>query len=231
MPVAARRILVVEDDELLRRALALSLRREGFDVLDVADGRSALIAVEDGGVHLIILDLMVPILDGFEVCRRVRGASDIPILVLSARENEIDKVVALELGADDYLTKPVGLRELLARVHALLRRSGERPAATTDVLHVGSLRIVPPQRATYRGETAVPLRPREFDLLVHLARHPGRTFTREELLTTVWGFAHPGADARTVDVHIHRLRRKIEDDPAHPRHLITVSRVGYRLQP
>lgn len=226
----ARRILVVEDDELLRRSLAVALGRDGFDVLEAADGQAALTAVEAQAVDLIVLDLMLPGLDGFEVCRRVRRVSDVPIFVLSARGDEVDKVAALELGADGYLTKPFSLRELLARLHALLRRADTGPASG-DVLRVGDLRIVLSERAVYRGDIPLPLRPREFDLLAYLARHPDRTFSREALLTEVWGFAHPGADARTVDIHIHRIRRKIEADPAHPRHLITVSRVGYRLQP
>lgn len=229
-PAGTKRILVVEDDALLRRSLAVALAREGFEVLEAADGHAALAALELNNVDLVVLDVMLPGLDGFEVCWRVRRASEVPIFVLSARGDEVDRVVALELGADGYLTKPFSLRELLARLHALLRRADVPPGPDT-VIHIGDLRIDPSQRSVYRGNTPLPLRPREFALLAYLARHPGRAFSREELLAAVWGFAHPGADARTVDMHIHRLRRKIEADPAHPRHLVTVSRVGYRFQP
>ncbi len=230
-------VLVVDDEQTLRDTLEYNLRREGYHALTAADGPSALEVARRERPDLIILDIMLPGMSGFEVCRALRRDLRTPILMLSAREDEIDKVLGLELGADDYLTKPFGLRELLARVHALLRRS-EVPAPPTTaagdietepvVLLAGDLRIDPARRTVMRTGQSIPLKPKEFDLLAFLAAHPGQVFTRETLLDRVWGYDFVGG-TRTVDVHIRWLRTKLESDPANPLWIGTVYGVGYRF--
>lgn len=223
-------ILIVEDEQTLARAVRFALEREGFRALHAGDGRVALELFERERPDAIILDLMLPEIDGLEVCRSVRRHSTVPILMLSARAEEFDRVLGLELGADDYLTKPFSMRELVARVRALLRRADvSRVEHTGQPVIVGPLRLDPEQRAVSLAGQPVSLRPREFDLLLHLARHAGQVFTREQLLDQVWGYEFAGG-SRTVDVHMRWLRQKLEPDPGHPRYLQTVRSVGYRLQ-
>jgi DNA-binding response OmpR family regulator len=226
-PPSGRSILVIEDEAPLAAALRYSLQKEGFQVFSASDGLDGLEKARSLRPNLIILDLMLPRLDGIEVCRRLRAASNVPILILTARADEVDKVVGLEVGADDYMTKPFGMRELIARVRALLRRGGD--VATGDrPITVAGLTIDPRGRTVRRDDGEVRLHPREFELLYFLASHPGQAFTREQIIERVWGYDFPG-DARTVDVHVRWLRAKLEDDPAHPVHLLTVRGVGYKL--
>jgi DNA-binding response OmpR family regulator len=224
------RILVVEDEASLLAAITYNLRREGHDVLTATDGEQGLHVARQAEPDLLILDLMLPKLDGLEVCRVLRGESAVPILMLTARGEEVDRVVGLELGADDYLTKPFSMRELLARVKALLRRAQmvRHAVAPPERVRVGALDIdLAGRRVTLRGR-ALTLKPREFDLLAFLAQHPGRVFTREHLLQRVWGYDYHG-EARTVDVHVRWLREKLEEDPSSPRVIETVRGVGYRF--
>ncbi len=224
----ARTILVVEDEPTLRETLAYNLEQDGFRVLAAADGREALVRFRSAPVDLVILDLMLPELSGMEVCRIIRQESGVPILMLTAKDSEIDKVVGLELGADDYVTKPFSLRELQARIRALLRRSEQR-AAVESPSQVVDLERVQVDLAGHRllrdGET-LRVRPKAFELLAFLVRHPGQVLTREQLLEQVWGYDYAG-ETRTVDVHIHWLRSQIEEDPSQPRFLHTVRGVGY----
>ncbi|MCX7623755.1 MAG: response regulator transcription factor [Thermomicrobium sp.] len=228
------RILLVEDDETLQLTIRYNLERAGHEVTCVSDGETALEHAHASRPDLVILDVMLPGLDGFEVCRRLRERSTVPILILTARDDEIDRVLGLELGADDYLTKPFSMRELVARVKALLRRRellarelGSEPAAD-QYLTVGPLRIDLAQRRVWRDEREVPLKPREFELLAYLARHRERVCRSEEILRAVWGYETFG-DHRTLAVHVHGLREKLEDDPRHPRLIETVRGIGYRL--
>ncbi|MGA2113051.1 MAG: response regulator transcription factor [Anaerolineales bacterium] len=230
------RILVVEDEAGLREALAYNLKREGYGVTAVEDGTSAISSAQREIPDLVILDLMLPGIDGFEVCRTLRKQSNVPILMLTARTEEIDRVVGLEVGADDYLTKPFSMRELMARVKALLRRvrmmreetRGEGESAA-PVLEFGELVIDTLRREVVLGGRVLAFKPREFDLLVFLARHRGQALSRELLLQRVWGWDFTG-DSRTVDVHVRWLREKLEADPAHPSRLITVRGAGYRFE-
>jgi len=228
------RILLVEDDETLQLTIRYNLERAGHEVVAVSDGETALERATTLRPDLVVLDVMLPGLDGFEVCRRLRERSTVPILILTARDDEIDRVLGLEIGADDYLTKPFSMRELTARVKALLRRRellvrelASEPVAT-DVLAVGPLRIDLTQRRVWRGEDEIVLKPREFELLAYLARHRERVCRSDELLRAVWGYETFG-DYRTLAVHIHGLREKLEDDPRHPRLIETVRGIGYRL--
>lgn len=228
------RILLVEDDETLQLTIRYNLERAGHEVLAVSDGESALERAATLRPDLVVLDVMLPGLDGFEVCRRLRERSTVPILILTARDDEIDRVLGLEIGADDYLTKPFSMRELTARVKALLRRRellvrelASEPVAS-DVLAVGPLRIDLTQRRVWRGEDEIVLKPREFELLAYLARHRERVCRSDELLRAIWGYETFG-DYRTLAVHIHGLREKLEDDPRHPRLIETVRGIGYRL--
>lgn len=228
-------ILVVEDEPTLLATIAYSCRRDGHRVLTAADGEAAL-AVAAKGPDLVILDVLLPKLDGFEVCRRLRQQSAVPILMLTAKSDEVDRVVGLELGADDYLTKPFSMRELLARVKALLRRRDllvaelGRQRAETDGerLVAGDLEIdVAGHRVTKAGRE-VSLTPKEFDLLAFLVRHRARVFSADRLLEHVWGYDQ-AIDTRTVAVHVRGLREKLEDDPSRPRRIETVRGVGYRF--
>ena len=231
----AETILLVDDDAMLRETLALSLRGSGFEVLTAADGLTALAEAQARAPNLVILDLMLPELDGLTVCRTLRQTADMPILMLTARTGELDKIVGLESGADDYLTKPFSVGELLARIRALLRRSGPRPAG--DELRSGDpstgsgptlvLNLVS-RRASLGGQELL-LSPKEFNLLAELIRHRGAVLSRDLLLTHVWGYDYVG-DSRTVDVHIRWLREKIEIDPANPRRIVTVRGIGYRFE-
>lgn len=228
------RILVVEDEESYRDPLTYQLSREGFEVVEAATGHEALAAYDDGGADLVLLDLMLPGLSGTEVCRELRQRGDVPVIMLTAKDSEIDKVVGLELGADDYVTKPYSFRELLARVRAVLRRRQANGTAegaedaVPGVLEVGPVRMdVDRHTVTVRGE-AVSLPLKEFDLLELLLRNPGRVLTRGQLIDRVWGADYVG-DTKTLDVHVKRIRSKIEPDPAAPRYLLTVRGLGYKL--
>jgi len=225
-------VLIVEDEPSLREALRYTLGREGYSATAVPSGEAALEEVQRQPPSLVVLDLTLPGMDGLEVCRSLRRHSNVPILILTARQAEIDKIVGLELGADDYMTKPFSMRELLARVRALLRRaqatvSGQVPH--TGPLTAGPLVIDRGLHRVTKDSTEVFLTPKEFDLLAFLAENRGLVFGREALLDRVWGYSYPGG-GRTVDVHVRWLRQKIEEDPAHPRYLVTVRGVGYKLE-
>jgi len=233
-------VLVVEDELALQEALAYTLRKEGFTVETAADGRRALERARQLRPDLIVLDIMLPELDGFEVCRLLRREMNTPILMLTARDDEIDRVVGLEVGADDYLTKPFSMREFLARVKAQLRRArlvqeeleklrrGTPPPAA-DLLRFGDLLISPSRREVTLHGVPLALKPKEYDLLLFFAQHKGRVLSRELILEHVWGWDYIG-DSRTVDVHVRWLRQKIEADPAHPRRIVTVRGGGYRFE-
>lgn len=226
--MAAQRILVVDDEEALRNGVARTLRDSGYEVDAAEDGPAALEALRARRPDLLLLDLMLPGMDGLEVCRRVRQESDVPILMLTARDDDVDRILGLELGADDYLTKPFHARELVLRIRAILRRSGATYTGQRLRLDAGRVELdFPSQEVRVDGEPR-PLTPTEFALLAHLARHPGQVFPRSRLLEEVWGYDFPG-DLRTVDVHVRRLRRKLERDPAEPRLILTRFGVGYYL--
>jgi DNA-binding response OmpR family regulator len=232
------KILIVEDETALRETLAYTLKREGFDVRAAEDGMAALAAAAEQDPDIVLLDIMLPGMDGFEVCRRLRAKMNVPILMLTARESEIDRVVGLEMGADDYITKPFHMRELIARIRAQLRRvrlireennpppeenAPEAPIVCGDlVLDLG------------RGEALLngkplSLKPKEFELLSYFAGHRGQVLSRERILEQVWGWEYTG-DSRTVDVHVRWLREKIESDSSHPTRLVTVRGAGYRFE-
>ena len=221
----ARRILLVDDEPSIQKMLLHALEREGFQVHAVGDGEEALEAFGAYEPHLIILDIMLPKIDGTEVCRRIRSQSDVPIIMLTAKDDEIDRVVGLELGADDYVTKPFAVRELVARVRAIMRRVSVPQGQRQDELSYDGLKIHLPSRRVAVGERDVDLTYTEFELLVTLASNPGRVFSRSTLLTRVWGDEF--RDERTVDVHIRHLREKIERDPRNPEFIHTARGVGY----
>ena len=224
-------ILVVEDSASIVELLELHLGREGYVVQVARDGLQAMEALERRPFDLVILDWMLPKLDGLEVCKRLRQRSAVPVLMLTARDEELDKVLGLEMGADDYLTKPFGIRELLARVRALLRRAAVQPAAQApaDAIELGPLRIVPESRVVTVHAQAIELTPKEFDLLLFLAQNRGRVYSRAQLLDKVWGYSFEGYE-RTIDSHVQKLRKKIEADPREPVYLRTVWGVGYRFE-
>jgi len=222
----ARTILVVDDEPVLRETLAEALDADGFRVITAADGREALARFREHRPDLVVLDLMLPELSGIEVCRIIRQESGIPILMLTAKSSEVDKVVGLELGADDYVTKPFSLRELGARIRALLRRTEQPPAEGPMSVAVGDLTVDLAGHRLLRDGVPVPLKPKVFELLAFLVRNPGRVFSREQLLQQVWGYDFAG-ETRTVDVHVHWLRTAIEPEPASPTIVQTVRGVGY----
>jgi two-component system KDP operon response regulator KdpE len=222
------RILVVDDEPAVRRTLRTNLVARGYDVSAAETGEEALHQATERTPDLVILDLMLPGLSGLEVCKTLRAESSVPILVLSARGEERTKVRALDLGADDYLTKPFGIDELLARVRALLRRPPVTPLGDQSVLIVGSLVLDPQAREVRRNDVALDLTAREFDVLSYLMRNTGKVITHRLLLNQVWGPEY-GVETQYLRVFINRLRRKIEDDPSHPRHILTEPGVGYRL--
>ncbi|MGZ6339161.1 MAG: response regulator [Candidatus Limnocylindrales bacterium] len=223
-----RSILVVDDEPTLRETLAESLEAEGFLVDQASDGREAIDRFRAGHPDLVLLDLMLPELSGVEVCRVIRQESDVPILMLTAKSSELDKVVGLELGADDYVTKPFSLRELLARIRAILRRSEQAAGAAELAAKValGRVQVDLAGHRLLRDGQELPLKPKAFELLAFLLRHPGQVFTRDQLLEHVWGYEY-GGETRTVDVHVHWLRSQLEEDPGAPRFLHTVRGVGY----
>jgi two-component system, OmpR family, response regulator RegX3 len=223
------RVLVVEDEQSWSDPLSYMLRKEGFQVAVAATGPQALAEFDRNGADLVLLDLMLPQMSGVEVCRELRTRADVPIIMVSAHDAEVDKVVGLEIGADDYVTKPYSMRELLARIRAVLRRRGGlSPAPASSILTVGPVRMdVSAHVVTVNGsEMSLPLK--EFLLLELLLRNAGRVLTRAQIIDRVWGPAHVG-DTRTLDVHIKRLRSRIEPDPSAPRHLQTVRGVGYKF--
>jgi DNA-binding response OmpR family regulator len=228
-----RTVLVVDDEAVLRDTLAFTLQREGYDVLLAADGQQGLAMARERQPDLVLLDLMMPGLDGLSLCGSLRRESSVPVLVLTAKDDELDRVLGLEMGADDYVTKPFSMRELIARVKAHLRRSDSLAASRTldaaEPLLRGRLTIHPGKRVVDRDGRAVGLRPKEFDLLLLLASNPGLVLTRDVLLDRVWGAGYAGLTTRTVDVHVNALRKKLEDDPARPLLIQTVRGVGYRF--
>ena len=223
------RVLVVDDEPTIREIVVSYLEREGFKTLEAADGNRARELLERNPPDLVVLDLMLPGTDGLELCRWIRSRSRLPVIMLTARGEESDRIVGLELGADDYVTKPFSPRELAARVRTVLRRA-EPDAATDERLSYNGLVIDSSTREVIRGNEPLRLTAREFDLLWFLASHPRRVFSREHLMRRVWGYS-AALDTGTVTVHMRRLREKIEDDPSHPRHLETVWGVGYRFAP
>jgi DNA-binding response OmpR family regulator len=226
----AAKILVVDDEAIVTEVIDRYLRREGYEVHLAADGRQALERARALTPDLIVLDLMLPKLDGLEVCRSLRAESSVPIILLTARGEEADKILGLGLGADDYVVKPFSPRELVARIKAVLRRARATPAAESGALRFGELRILPKQRVVEVAGRSLSLTAKEFDLLHFLARHPNQVFTREQLVERVWDYEYVG-DASTVTVHVRRLREKIEADPERPRWVKTVWGVGYKFAP
>lgn len=226
------KILIVEDDRNLSDTLKYNLRKEGYEVVTAADGAEALDVCRKEKPDLVILDIMLPKISGFEVCRILRKEMIVPILMLTAKAEETDKIVGLEIGADDYMTKPFSLRELLARVRAMLRRARMVETQTESeqaLIKVGDIEIDVARHLASRGAVTLELTPKEFDLLAFLARNKGFVFNRDQLLEKVWGYDFAG-DTRTVDVHIRWLREKIEDNPNEPKLLVTVRGVGYKLE-
>jgi two-component system, OmpR family, response regulator RegX3 len=223
------RVLVVEDEESFSDALSYMLRREGYEVEVAGTGTDALLAFDRSGADLVLLDLMLPGLSGTEVCRELRNRSNVPIIMVTARDSEVDKVVGLELGADDYVTKPFSSRELVARIRAVLRRGSEPEELLLNVVEAGPVRMdVERHVVTVDGhQTQLPLK--EFDLLELLLRNAGRVLTRGQLIDRVWGADYVG-DTKTLDVHVKRLRAKIEPDPANPKYLVTVRGLGYKFE-
>lgn len=223
------RILVVEDEESFSEALDFMLSKEGFEVVLAKDGLSGLQAFQRDGADLVLLDVMLPHMSGTDVCRAIRAESSVPIIMVSAKDTEVDKVVGLELGADDYVTKPFSTRELLARIRAVLRRRAGGDETEEHVVTAGPVRLDSDRHVvTVRGEE-VKLPLKEFDLLEVLIRNSGRVLTRAQLIDRVWGSNYVG-DTKTLDVHIKRLRSKIEQDPGAPEHLVTVRGLGYRFE-
>ena len=223
----ARTILAVDDEPTLLETLAYNLERDGYRVVRAVDGREALARFRAEPVDLVVLDLMLPELSGMEVCRIIRQESDVPILMLTAKDSEVDKVVGLEVGADDYVTKPFSLRELQARVRALIRRSEQRGTESLpSVVDLGRVQADLAGHRLLRDGEELPIKPKAFELLAFLIRHPGQVFTREQLLEHVWGYDYAG-ETRTVDVHVHWLRSQIEERPGQPRFVHTVRGVGY----
>ncbi len=224
------RVLIVEDEESLADPLAFLLRKEGFEATVAIDGPSALAEFDRSGADIVLLDLMLPGMSGTDVCRQLRARSGVPVIMVTARDSEIDKVLGLELGADDYVTKPYSARELIARIRAVLRRLGEGEDAVGDsILEAGPVRMDVERHVVSVHGTQIPLPLKEFDLLEYLMRNKGRVLTRGQLIDRVWGADYVG-DTKTLDVHVKRLRSKIEADPANPVHIVTVRGLGYKLE-
>jgi DNA-binding response OmpR family regulator len=230
------RILVVEDEPSLQEALAYNLTRQGYQVDAAGDGQTAVDMARKIHPDLVVLDLMLPVLDGFEVCRILRQEMKMPIMILTARDEEIDRIIGLEIGADDYITKPFSMREFLARVKAALRRvrmdrseGGEESRPPREMLAFGDLEIDLTRREVRLRGDPVAVKPKEYELLLFLARHRGQVLSRDLVLERVWGWDFSGG-SRTVDVHVRWLREKIEDDPAHPARIVTVRGAGYRFE-
>jgi two-component system OmpR family response regulator len=230
--MASAKILIVEDDSNLLATLKYNLSRESYDVVTAVDGAQALEVSRKEKPNLIVLDVMLPELSGYDVCRILRKEMTVPILMLTAKTEEVDKIVGLEIGADDYVAKPFSMRELLARVRALLRRADmSKPQAVSEqkYLKISDLEIDISRHKAFCRSVPLDLTPKEYDLLVFLASNVGFVYSREQLLEKVWGYDYTG-DTRTVDVHIRWLRKKIEIDPTHPRRILTVRGAGYKLE-
>ncbi|GAA4541124.1 response regulator transcription factor [Pseudonocardia xishanensis] len=224
------RVLIVEDEESFADPLAFLLRKEGFTAAVATTGQEALEEFDRNGADIVLLDLMLPGMSGTDVCKALRTRSAVPVIMVTARDSEIDKVVGLELGADDYVTKPYSARELIARVRAVLRRGGETPEADdAGVLEAGPVRMDVERHVVSVNGADVPLPLKEFDLLEYLLRNAGRVLTRGQLIDRVWGADYVG-DTKTLDVHVKRLRAKVEDDPGTPKHLVTVRGLGYKFE-
>jgi two-component system response regulator RegX3 len=225
------RILVVEDEESFSDALGYMLRREGFEVAIAATGPDGLEEFDRAGADLVLLDLMLPGLSGLEVCRALRQRSEVPVIMLTAKDSEVDKVVGLEIGADDYVTKPFSARELVARIRAVLRRRGNEPEdLVTSILECGPVRMDVDRHVVSVNGGNVPMPLKEFELLEFLLRNAGRVLTRGQLIDRIWGSDYVG-DTKTLDVHVKRLRAKIEPSPSDPRYLLTVRGLGYKFEP
>jgi two-component system, OmpR family, response regulator RegX3 len=224
------RVLVVEDEDSFSDALSYMLRKEGFEVAVAVSGPDALETFERNGADLVLLDLMLPGLPGTEVCRELRSRSNVPVIMLTAKDSEVDKVVGLELGADDYVTKPFSSRELVARIRAVLRRRGDAEELALAVLEAGPVRMDVERHLVSVGGTSVQLPLKEFELLEVLLRNAGRVLTRMQLIDRVWGADYVG-DTKTLDVHVKRLRAKIEPSPSEPRYIVTVRGLGYKFEP
>lgn len=224
------RILTVEDDDRIRQAVKLALQDEGWDVDEAETGEVALDRFREQAADVVLIDIMLPGMDGFEVCRSIRRGSDVPIIMVTARNDTHDVVAGLEAGADDYLTKPFAPKELSARIRALLRRARNSDGGTMEKVVVGDLEISPDEGTVTRAGEVLHLTKTEFKLLVELASQPGKVFSREVLLERVWGYDYFG-DGRLVDVHVRRLRTKVEADAASPRYVVTARGLGYKLQP
>lgn len=224
-------VLIVEDEESLADPLAFLLRKEGFEATVVGDGPAALAEFDRSGADIVLLDLMLPGMTGTDVCKQLRARSSVPVIMVTARDSEIDKVVGLELGADDYVTKPYSARELIARIRAVLRRGveNEDSGAGDGVLEAGPVRMDVERHIVTVSGQSITLPLKEFDLLEYLMRNSGRVLTRGQLIDRVWGADYVG-DTKTLDVHVKRLRSKIEADPANPVHLVTVRGLGYKLE-
>jgi DNA-binding response OmpR family regulator len=226
--VTAKKILVVDDERLITESLEYSLKQEGFQVMVARDGYRALEVVHEEAPDLIVLDIMLPGMDGWETCRRLRQESTVPIIMLTARGQEIDRVLGLEIGADDYLAKPFSFRELLARIRAIFRRMAFEETPKTNQIQIGDVRLDVAAHKVYKNDQELTLTQKEYDLLRTLMSHAGRVVTRAELLDQVWGVEWLG-DTRTLDVHIRWVREKVEKDPSQPRYVQTVRGVGYRF--
>lgn len=223
-------ILTVEDDERIRQAVKLALEEEGWDVTEASTGESAMASFTENPPDVVLIDINLPGMDGFEVCRQLRRGSDVPIIMVTARADTHDVVAGLEAGADDYMTKPFAPKELSARIRAMLRRSRNAEHGNMQRVKVGELEISPEEGMVTQGDDEVHLTKTEFKLLCELASQPGKVFSREVLLERVWGYDYFG-DGRLVDVHIRRLRTKVEPDAASPRYVVTARGLGYKLQP
>lgn len=223
-----RKVLVVDDEKLIVKGIRFSLEQDGMEVDCAYDGQEALDAAKANKYDIILLDIMLPKLTGFEVCQQIREFSDVPIIMLTAKGDDIDKILGLEYGADDYITKPFNILEVKARIKAIIRRSSKKEEKTVDSsgLIIGNLRIDNDSKRVYVDGTEVNLTAKEFDLLEHLATNPDKVYSRENLLNIVWGYDYPG-DVRTVDVHVRRLREKIEENPSEPKYIHTKWGVGY----
>jgi len=231
MSESPKKILIIEDEAPISNIIKFNLKKEGYEVDTAFDGGEGLKKALAGGIDLILLDIMLPVMDGFEVCKQVREKSNVPILMLTAKEEEVDKVLGLELGADDYITKPFGMRELIARIKANIRRvaiaSGkEDPAGEEQLKEFGNLELDMNRYEIKKNGAVLDLTLREFELLKYLAEREGRVFSREQLLEEVWGYEYYG-DIRTVDVTVRRLREKLEDDPGDPKYIVTKRGIGY----
>jgi DNA-binding response OmpR family regulator len=226
--VTAKKILVVDDEPLITESLEYSLKQEGFQVLVAHDGHQALDLAQEEALDLIVLDIMLPGMDGWETCRRLRQVSTVPIIMLTARGQEIDRVLGLEMGADDYLAKPFSFRELLARMRAIFRRMAFEEAPKATQIEIGDVRLDIGAHKVYKRDQEVTLTQKEYDLLHTLMSHAGQVVSRAELLDQVWGIEWLG-DTRTLDVHIRWVREKVEEDPSQPRYIQTVRGVGYRF--